>query len=269
MSSPAPTNAPPFTTTTTTIDNADDENYQYTINPKEMVHTIITSIADTLHELRAQHAPTLLPPTPTGPNPLGPIGAPPINLPYRPLSPSAFATPASFFTLSAAVHEDDEEIRTAPAFRNARRLPPAPFCVSSSRKKEDGDEREREGFGLDGTADSAGPVAAPAPPLAPAAVLLPVSALAAVVPVPVVPFAPALDPATADLRARQILAYQQHTGQEPWLVACRRQNARRERGRHINRLKRGINGWRGRWGPVQTGMQQRLEELLFLQRWDG
>ncbi|CAO1598647.1 hypothetical protein XANCAGTX0491_002405 [Xanthoria calcicola] len=272
MSSPASTNASPFAAAAAVVNENDDENYHYTINPEAMVHSIITSIADTLHEIRAHHAPTLLPPPPTGPNPHGPIGAPPINLPYRPLSPSAFATPASFFTLSAAVHDDDEAVRTAPAFRNARRLPPAPFCAASRTE----DEGEGEGYGLDGTADSgpsdgdAGPVLAPAPPL----VLLPAFLPAAVAPVAFPAPAPAaannnIDPATADLHARQILAFQQHTGQEPWLVSYRQDQARRERGRHIQRLKRGINGWRGRWGPVQTGMQQRLEELLLLQRRDG
>ncbi|KAI4227482.1 MAG: hypothetical protein L6R36_002383 [Xanthoria steineri] len=289
MSSPASTNAFPFAPPFA-ADNADDENYHYTINPEAMVHTIITSIAASLHELRAHHAPTLLPPPPAGPNPHGPIGAPPIiNPPYRPLPPSAFATPSSFFTLSAAVHNDDEEIRTAPAFRNARRLPPAPFCVASSsrKKKEDGGKGEGKGYGFDGTADVgprdgyyAGPVAVPvAAPLAPAVVLLPTAVapavgpallpapFAAVIPAPIAP-AP-IDPATADLRARQILAYEQHTGQEPWLVSYQRDQARRERGRDIKRLKGRINGWRGRWGPVQTGMQQRLEELLLVQRRDG
>ena len=283
MSSPASTNASPSAATTTAavvVNENDDENYPYTINPEAMVHSILTSIAaaETLHEIRAHHAPTLLPPAPAGPNPLGPIGAAPLNLPYRPLSPTAFATPASFFTLSAAVHEDDEAIRTAPAFRNARRLAPAPFCVSA-RKEEDGGEGEGGGYGFDGTADSgssdAGPVAAPAP-APPPLVLLPVLLPAAVVPDPG-PVAPGpapaaantIDPATADLRARQIQAFQQHTGQEPWLVSHRRDQARRDRGREIQRLKGRINGWRGRWGPVQTGMQQRLEELLLLQRRDG
>ncbi|KAI4249582.1 MAG: hypothetical protein L6R42_008922 [Xanthoria sp. 1 TBL-2021] len=199
------------------------------------------------------------PPPPPNPNPLGAIG----ERHPKPPSPTPFA-------IAAIEHNDNEAIRNAPAFKNARREPPAAAFTS---RRETG-----KSHGINDTANS---VPTPnandnnnrasenhslkAAQRARTSTSTSTSAS---------PFTSNNDnddnDPISDLHARWIAAYKQHTGSEEWLLKARahaaaaRTDAVARVADEIRWLKWRINGGVGR--AERAGMQERLEVLLAVQR---